>query len=125
MDRNEAIRAHTGWKKRLTAYLKHPDGSLDPSQVESVNACELGEWIESEGRAEFSTDMAFQHLEVAHSRFHLCAADMTRRADADPRTFQASDLHASDELSRASREVVNSLLALPVLSRPGHHLSRV
>jgi len=125
MDRNEAIRAHTGWKKRLTAYLRHPDGSLDPSDVERVNACELGEWIEDEGRIEFPTDMAFQHLEIAHSRFHRCAADMVRRADTDPHTPQASDLGADGELSRTSREVVNSLLALPVLTRSGRHLSRV
>lgn len=125
MDRNEAIRAHTGWKKRLTAYLRHPDGSLDPSDVERVNACEIGAWIEDEGRAEFSSDMAFQHLEVAHSRFHRCAADMMRRADTDTCATEAAALGVHDELSRASMEVVNSLLALPVLSRSGRHLSGV
>ena len=123
MDRNEAIRAHAGWKKRLTVYLRHPDGSLDPSDVERIDACELGEWIEREGRFEFPTDMAFQHLEEAHARFHRCAADIVRRG-GDDLALQTSN-RADDELSRTSREVVHSLLALPVLIGSGRHLSRV
>jgi methyl-accepting chemotaxis protein len=114
MNRNEAIRAHAEWKKRLSAYLRHPDGSLNLSDVERDDACELGEWIKGEGRAEFSGDMAFQHLQVAHARFHHCAAGIVRRADTGARASEAKDLGVHGDLARASEEVVTSLIALPI-----------
>lgn len=119
MDRNEAIRAHTDWKKGLSAYLKNPNGSLSPSEVERADACELARWMDGEGEAQFSTDMAFQHLRWAHSRFHRCAADIVRRANGGERVSLDTSLGAHSDYADASSEVVTSLMALPI---SGHNV---
>jgi hypothetical protein len=49
MDFDEAIKAHSAWKMKLSTYLKKPDGSLKPSEIQVDNKCQLGQWIYAEG----------------------------------------------------------------------------
>jgi len=119
MDKNEAIRAHTEWKKGLSAYLKNPNGSLSPSEVDRADACDLGRWIDGEGEAQFPTDMAFRHLRQAHSLFHSRAADIVRRANDGERVSAGAALGSHSDCADASSEVVTSLMALPI---SGHNV---
>jgi hypothetical protein len=37
------------WKIRLAAYVRHPDGSLDPVVVALDDQCRLGQWLQRSG----------------------------------------------------------------------------
>src|SRR6266704_4374696 len=81
MNFDEAVVAHSAWKRKLTAYLAKPDKSIDPARLEKDNNCELGKWIESQ-QAVYASNKTFGELRKKHADFHRAAADVVRRADA-------------------------------------------
>jgi hypothetical protein len=50
MDFDEAIKAHSAWKFKLSGYLRKPDGSIKSADVVVDNKCALGQWIYGEGQ---------------------------------------------------------------------------
>ena len=81
MDFDEAIRAHSAWKLKLSAYLRNPDGSLKASEIQADNKCALGQWIYGEG-AKHSSHAEFTTLKAEHQRFHKAAAQVVQKADS-------------------------------------------
>ncbi len=53
MNFDEAITAHARWKTNLAVYISNPDHGMNASVVGSPNECELGKWINGEGKKVF------------------------------------------------------------------------
>jgi len=115
MNFDEAITIHADWKRKLSTYLRKPDGTLHPSEVALDNKCELGKWIAGEGR-KFSQLTQFNSLKLEHTRFHKAAADVVRRADAGANTSAEVVLGADSEFSRASGAVVQAIMGMKAAS---------
>jgi len=111
MNFDEAIAAHSAWKIKLGAYLRHPDGSLQAASVASDDRCTLGQWLHGEG-SKFRSLAEYRTLQTAHSKFHECAADVVRKADAGQSVTDEVAFGARSEFGLASSAVVNSIGAL-------------
>ena len=111
MNFDDAIKAHSSWKMKLSQYLKSPDHSLKASDIQPDNLCELGRWIYGEGK-KFSTEADFTALRDAHAHFHKCAADVVRRADSGQNVSEEITLGAKSEFSQASNAVVQAIMNL-------------
>jgi len=109
MDFEQAISAHSDWKRKLTAYLLNPDGTLKSADVARDNKCELGRWLDGEG-AKFSSLKQFSSLKTEHARFHKAAADIVSRADRGDKVSDDVALGAHSEFGKASTSVVQALM---------------
>lgn len=111
MDFNEAIKAHSAWKMKLSNYLKKPDGSLQSSEIKQDNKCALGMWIYGEG-TKWSSLPEYSTLKVEHAKFHKAAADVVTRADSGQDTSEETSLGGKSEFSMDSSSVVSAIMAI-------------
>lgn len=111
MDFDEAIKAHSAWKLKLSTYLRKPDGSLKPNEVQLDNKCALGQWIYGEG-AKWSTLSEYTSLKNEHSRFHKAAAEVIKKADSGQDTNEDTALGSKSEFASASNNVVSAIMGI-------------
>lgn len=111
MDFNEAIKAHSAWKMKLSAYLAKPDGSLKAADVEKDNVCELGKWLHGEGTKHNSV-AEYAPLVKDHATFHKCAAEVIRKADAGQNMSEEVALGSSSAFATASSNVVGAIMKM-------------
>jgi hypothetical protein len=111
MDFDHAIAAHAAWKNKLAKYLKTPDHSLQPSEVALENRCDLGKWIDGEGK-KFAKLPEYASVKSDHARFHKVAAGIVQRANAGEQVAEEVALGAKSEFASASSEVVRAIMAL-------------
>ena len=111
MNFDDAIRAHSSWKMKLSSYLRKPDGSLRPADVEVDYRCDLGKWIQS-ARGKLATLPELALLKREHARFHRAAADIVRRADEGQNVAEEVALGAKSEFAGASTAVVSALMSV-------------
>ncbi len=111
MNFDEAIKAHSAWKMKLSNYLKNPDGSLKASEIEQDNKCQLGQWIYGDG-AKFSALPEYSTLKAEHARFHKAAANVVRKADSGQDTSEDTALAGSSEFAKASAAVVTAIMKI-------------
>ncbi|MCE5180833.1 MAG: CZB domain-containing protein [Betaproteobacteria bacterium] len=107
---DDAIAAHINWKLRLSRYI---DGTLneklDSATVCKDNLCALGKWIYGDGE-KYKSAPHFESLVARHAKFHLCAADVVKKVDADDKAG-AKSLLAGD-FAAISRETVSAIMEL-------------
>lgn len=111
MDFDEAIKAHSAWKLKLSSYLRKPDGSLKATDVQVDNKCQLGQWIYGEG-AKHSSMAEFTTLKSEHAKFHKAAAEVVKKADSGQDTSEETALGSKSAFSSASSAVVNAVMAM-------------
>ncbi|MCX7977651.1 MAG: CZB domain-containing protein [Bdellovibrionaceae bacterium] len=111
MDFDEAIKAHSAWKMKLSNYIKKPDGSLKVADVQVDNKCQLGQWIYGEG-AKYSSMPEYQKLKTEHARFHKAAASVVMKADTGQDTSEEVALGAKSEFAMASSAVVSAIMEM-------------
>ena len=109
MDFDSAIQAHSAWKLKLSNYLRGPDGSLKPTEIEPDHLCGLGKWIYGEG-SKWSRLPEFVKLKAEHARFHKAASEVVRQADTGRCTAEATALGGDSEFSQASSTVVRAIM---------------
>lgn len=109
MNFKDAITAHALWKMKLTNYIKKPDGSLKPSEIEPDNRCELGKWLHGEGK-KHSASAEYKQLVEIHAKFHKAAANIVRRADAGENVSEDVALGAKSEYAHISGEITKLLM---------------
>lgn len=109
MDFDEAIKAHSAWKMKLSNYLAKPDGSLKIAEVEVDHKCPLGQWIHGEG-VKWSSLPEYDKLKTQHAHFHRAAANVIRHADLGMNTSEETALGGSSEFSTASADVVSAIM---------------
>jgi methyl-accepting chemotaxis protein len=82
VDFDAIIDAHQAWKQKLrNAIQGGSERNMDPDDVCKDNLCALGKWIYGAGKA-FEHKEEYEPLRVSHAEFHVCAADILRRAKA-------------------------------------------
>jgi len=63
------LRRHLVWKERVYAFVQGDD-EADPADTLSPMACELGQWLEDEGRRKYGQLPAFAELVRLHQQLH-------------------------------------------------------
>jgi len=102
---DRAIAAHSEWKRKLTEYIRKPDGSLKTSEVSADNKCTLGQWIYGDG-AQFSNLPAYTQLKSDHAHFHKAAAQIITRIQSGERLTTEDVTGHQSEFSRIAARVV-------------------
>jgi len=111
MNFDEAVIAHSEWKRKLNAYIAKPDHSLNAADVAANDKCSLGKWLSGEG-LKFARFPEFPKVVAEHTRFHKAAADVIRKADNGQNMTSEVALGAQSEFGRASGSVVLALMDL-------------
>lgn len=111
MNFDEAIKAHSSWKLKLSSYLRQPDGTLREADVASDNACQLGKWLYGDGR-KYASLPEYRALCQQHARFHRAAASVVKLAHTGASTSEATALGSDSEYGVASKSVVSAIMAL-------------
>jgi len=110
MNVETAVKAHVAWKAKLKAYLSAPNKSLNPTEIEKDNNCDLGKWLRGEG-AKHSGKKTYKDLLAEHAKFHKAAASIVRRADSGQKVLEETALGATSEFSTLSGRVVELIMA--------------
>ena len=78
------LRRHLAWKERIYAFVRGDD-EADPADTLSPTACDLGQWLEGEGRHKYGQLPAFDELVRLHQELHdkVAAVVEIRRAGDD------------------------------------------
>ena len=111
MNFDEAILAHSDWKRKIKSYLQKPDRSLQPAEVGADNKCKLGQWITGEER-KYAAVPEFTRLVTEHARFHRAAGELVRRANHGEKVDSEVAVGASSEFAKATSNVIASLLEM-------------
>ena len=111
MNFDEAIAAHSQWKMKLSAYLSHPDGSIDAATAGQDNKCPLGNWIAGEG-TKYSALPEYAKLKSEHTRFHKAVSDVIRKAASGQKVGEETALGAHSEFGTASNAVVSAIMTM-------------
>ena len=106
---DEAVAAHTAWKRKLTQYFKRRDGALSPAEVAVDDQCPLGRWILGTG-VRFANLPEYSVLKHEHARFHSAAADLVRRVNAGEAVMGQVAPGSHSEFSKASSGVVLAIM---------------
>lgn len=110
MDFDEAIKAHSAWKLKLSNYIRKPDGSLKADEVQSDHKCDLGKWIHGEGMKHKSL-ADYKTLRDQHATFHkAAAADIIRRADSGKSVTEEIAVGSNSDFGKASQAVVLAIM---------------
>ena len=113
MNFDEAVVAHAGWKMKLSAYLKKPDGSLKVAAVEPDNLCALGKWLhEAATVGKCGGIPEYKQLVAAHATFHKQAAAIIREADAGKSVAEQLVLGSDSPYAKASASVVGLIMVM-------------
>jgi hypothetical protein len=73
----QVLEAHTAWKGRLQRVLDGTSNeTLAVADVSQAGKCELGRWIDGEGKQLYGKMEEFDKLQKAHSLFHLTAGEV-------------------------------------------------
>jgi len=111
MDLDEAVSAHSNWKRELRVYVAKGDRSLRPSDISVDHKCALGQWIYSEG-ASYQSLPEYTKLKYEHSRFHMIAAEVIRKANSGDAISAELEPCSNSEFSTSSSAVVIAIMAL-------------
>jgi methyl-accepting chemotaxis protein len=98
--------AHQAWKQKLrNAISGGSELQLDPNEVCKDNVCALGKWIYSAGK-EFEHLEEYEPLRQNHAAFHVCAADILKKAQTGDRDG-ASSMLVGDFFDLSNRTIQN------------------
>jgi chemoreceptor zinc-binding protein len=111
IDYDNAIAAHSAWKRKLTAYLQKPDGSLKVSEVAADNKCVLGQWIYGEG-LQWAKLPAYIELRNEHSRFHKVVGDIVNKITAGNKDAASAMLGSKGDYAQTTTRVILAIGAL-------------
>lgn len=73
LDFAQAKTKHLIWLTKLQSYLDGLDG-LTEEQIISPHSCELGKWLDTEGKMKYSGLVEIQELVKAHDELHTTGA---------------------------------------------------
>jgi hypothetical protein len=111
MNFDDAVAAHSEWKRKLNSYVQKLDQSLKADEVAANDRCTLGQWLKGEAQ-EYSALPEFAKLTAEHTRFHKAAADVVRRVDSGQDVSADMAIGGGSEFGRASSAVVLAIMGM-------------
>ncbi len=107
---DEAVSAHTAWKREFRRCLAKNDGRVRPANL-SVYQCELGRWIYGEGE-NYSSLPEYETLKSEHVRFHGIAAELVNKANSGESIDAEMEPCCNSEFSKSSSAIVIAIMAM-------------
>jgi hypothetical protein len=118
----QILETHSAWKERLQNILEGISAeNLDVATVSQGGECELGKWIDGEGKRLYGNLDEYNTLRRAHDSFHLCAGEVLLEYQ-DGNFANAADLLKSKFRSASNKnqlELVRMFAAANVQKKLG------
>jgi methyl-accepting chemotaxis protein len=106
VDFDAIMEAHQAWKQKLrNAIAGGSELQMDANEVCKDNVCALGKWIYTAGK-EFEHSEEYEPLRHNHAAFHVCAADILRKAQSGDKDG-ASSMLVGDFFDLSNRTIQN------------------
>lgn len=106
-----AIFAHENWKHRLLTFVEGSSKEVfTAEQVYFADRTELGQWIQTVGKAKFGTYVAFDLLVEHHKMFHYAATNAVSQFEAGK--HQEAKYLLSTQFEHFSDAIIADLLKL-------------
>ena len=109
-DFDDAIKAHKGWKTKLSNYIAHPNNSINHDEVGLDNHCMFGKWMQNNSQ-KYDRMPEFDALKAEHTKFHRITGDIVRRINSGQRVLE-TEISESSEFGRASSATIDAILRL-------------
>ncbi len=105
---NDAIGAHGSWKIKLRTAINKGHSTQSVEDVRCDDKCAFGKWLHgSEIDPQTRTGVPYSVIKRLHAEFHICAADVLKRATSGD-TSGAVELLEGD-FSAKSEKLVRGL----------------
>lgn len=104
MDLDMALAAHADWKVKLRIALANK-AQLDAASIASDCQCDLGRWLQNEGKRAHGSSANFKACVEGHTEFHRCAGVIARKINAADYASAERELEAGMPFSKASGAV--------------------
>jgi hypothetical protein len=111
MNFDDAVAAHSEWKRKLYSYVQQPDHSLRADDVAADDRCVMGQWLKGEAQ-KYSAFPEFAKLKAEHTRVHKAAADIVNRVNSGQDVSADLAIGGGSEFGRASSAVVLAIVSL-------------
>ncbi|PXW95496.1 methyl-accepting chemotaxis protein [Sphaerotilus hippei] len=108
-DFDAAIAAHRAWKDKLLEALRE-QRQLDVDVICRDDRCALGQWLHGAARQRWGRQPGFSALVEQHRQFHESVGEIGRHINQGDGTRARQLLGQDGRFSRASTEVVSSLM---------------
>ena len=105
MNIDDAIRAHSSWKIKLSRYLSGHGEDIDISKLSVDNVCDLGQWIHSNDSV-LSRYENLNKLREEHKKFHKIASDIAKKKSKNENADVEKLLGPGSDYSNSSMEVI-------------------
>ena len=110
MDLESAIGKHAEWKVKFRAAIGKKS-QMDVAQIADIHHCEIGAWIDQDGKRQNGHLPEFGHLVEAHKQFHHAAAKVAGMINSGKYT-EAENLLDGPAYSGVSRQIANGIMRL-------------
>jgi len=99
-----ACRAHLLWKDKLISSGASGE-KFDVATIKKDDCCELGKWLQGEGKRAYGTRFEFQHLLQNHREFHLVTSVVAEVANGKNLEQLSQHMNESSHFVAASLSV--------------------
>ncbi len=110
-----AVRDHALWDMRLQGFLDHELGESDVEGAGDARRCDLGAWLEAEGRAHSGLP-EYRRLCAVHERFHERAGEIVELARRGRSHEAGALLDPGGAYTAAATELTRALFGLQVVA---------
>jgi len=110
-DPDDAIRTHLDWTEAFRAAIVL-GRAVQAEEVARVDRCDLGRWLEDQGKRAYAGHPAFEDLVAAHDAFHAEAARVAELINAGRHDEAEKRLWAGTRYARASQSVCAAIRTL-------------
>ena len=111
IDLDAAINKHAEWKVKLRAAITHQE-RLNSAEIAKDHCCQLGQWLNGNGRSQFGGKPEFRSLVELHKAFHGEAAKVADLINSKRYDEAERALNSGTSYAHATSEVRNAILAL-------------
>jgi len=108
MEIEQALIAHSAWRKHFKDYLGGK-ASFDVMSAGDSHHCRFGDWLDNEGYR-LMPEKRRTEIQEAHDEFHRVAAGIVQKIREKQFAQAKDDLAADGPLNRASARLTESLV---------------
>ncbi|MDD5028876.1 MAG: methyl-accepting chemotaxis protein [Rhodoferax sp.] len=108
LDFDKVINAHAQWKTKFRTAITHQE-QLKAETIARDDACELGKWIYSEGKAALGSSSEFAKLIGEHKHFHRSAGDVAHIINQRRFDDATNMIGPRSAFTQASNQVIATL----------------
>ncbi len=111
-----AVTAHGRWRFKLRA-AANGGTPIDPATASRDDVCDVGKWLHGTGAQLYSNLLEYQDVLEAHATFHIVAGNCAATIRTSGPRSLATIFEAQSEFSRASAQLIDSLLVWELSER--------